>query len=268
MSNPTTIPSPARRPVVLVPACSRMIGNHEYYVAGHKYVEAVRLAGCVPMVVPSAQPHELTELLDMADGILLTGSPSNVHPSHFGEAVLNPALPLDPERDAWTLPLVPMALELGIPLMAICRGFQEANVSLGGSLYQAVQTVPGRNDHREPNTRDLEVEYGFAHEVSVVPGGLLEKLIERPSFQVNSLHGQGVNRLADGLRVEATAPDGLVEAVSFIDAKAFALAVQWHPEWQAERNPVSMRMFSAFGRACALRRERRLHPDGQRDPDT
>ena len=135
--------SPTAKPVVLVPACNRMLGDHPFHIAGKKYVDAVRLAGCQPLVVPSATPDELDALLDLADGVLLTGSPSNVHPSHFDEGVHDPALPLDPERDAWTLPLIPKALARGVPLFAICRGTQETNVALGGSLHQAVQEVAG-----------------------------------------------------------------------------------------------------------------------------
>ena len=121
-----------RKPVVLIPACNRVLGQHPFHVAGRKYAEAVRLAGCLPLVVPSIAPDEIDDLLDVADGVLLTGSPSNVHPVHFGEDVLDEALPLDPERDTWTLPLIPRVLARGIPLFAICRGFQETNVALGG----------------------------------------------------------------------------------------------------------------------------------------
>ncbi|HEY9238767.1 MAG TPA: gamma-glutamyl-gamma-aminobutyrate hydrolase family protein, partial [Burkholderiaceae bacterium] len=129
------------KPVVLVPACNRSLGEHPFHVAGKKYIDAVRLAGCQPLIVPSASVDELDALLDLADGVLLTGSQSNVHPRHFAEDVHDPSLPLDADRDAWTLPLIPLALERGIPLFAICRGFQEANVALGGSLHQAVQNV-------------------------------------------------------------------------------------------------------------------------------
>jgi putative glutamine amidotransferase len=134
-------------PVVLVPACNRMLGEHPFHVAGRKYVQAVRLAGALPLVVPRAEAAEVETLLDLADGVLLTGSPSNVHPRHFGEDVHDPSLPLDPERDDWTLPLVPRILALGMPLLAICRGTQEVNVALGGRLHQAVQEVGPFADH-------------------------------------------------------------------------------------------------------------------------
>jgi putative glutamine amidotransferase len=245
------------KPLVLVPACNRVVGRHPFHVAGRKYIDAVRLAGCIPLVVPDATPDELEALLDRADGLLLTGSPSNVHPSHFDEAVHDPSLPLDPERDAWTLPLVPKALERGLPFFAICRGAQETNVALGGSLHQAVHEIDGHMDHRDPDDEPLEVQYAPAHSVDVLPGGVLARLLQQDRIQVNSLHGQAVNRLAAGLRVEARAPDGVIEAFSKPDAPGFNLAVQWHPEWQAASNPVSMAMLSAFGAACAAYRDQR-----------
>ena len=257
----------AARPVVLIPACNRTLGDHTYQVAGDKYVEAVRLAGCQPLIVPStaADADALDALLELADGVLLTGSAANVHPRHFGEDVHDLALPLDPVRDAWTLRLIPRVLARGIPLLAICRGFQEVNVALGGSLHQAVQEVPGKMDHREAADAPLAVQYGPAHDVAVVPGGLLADVLaglaDLAHLRVNSLHGQGVNRLAPGLRVEATAPDGLVEAFTVTHAAGFNLSVQWHPEWQAASNPTSMRLFAAFGKACATFCDRRRAPD-------
>lgn len=246
--------SPARKPLVLVPACNRMVGLHPFHIAGKKYVDAVRLAGCQPLIVPTATAEELDALLDLVDGVLLTGSPSNVHPSHFGEEVHDPSLPLDPDRDDWTLPLIPRALERGVPFFAICRGFQETNVALGGTLHQAVQEVPGHLDHRSPRDAETaEAQYALAHPIDVVQGGLLERLLGPGRVQVNSVHGQGVKRLAEGLRVEALAPDGLVEAFTRPAAPGFNLAVQWHPEWKAADNPVSVKLFTAFGDACRRR---------------
>ncbi|SRR5216110_3134138 len=239
-----------QKPVVLVPACNRMIGQHPFHIVGRKYIDAIRLADCVPLVVPSIADDEIDVMLDLADGVLLTGSPSNVHPSRFGEAVRDTELPLDVERDNWTLPLIPRVLQRGVPLFAICRGFQETNVALGGSLHQAVHEVPQHRDHRGANDAPVEVRYGFAHTVNVEPGGTLEQIIGASPVEVNSVHGQGVNRLADGLRVEARAPDGLIEAFSLPSAPGFNLSVQWHPEWQAATNPVSLRLFKAFGSAC------------------
>ncbi len=243
-------------PVVLVTSCNHRFGEHPFHIAGRKYVDAVRLAGALPLIAPPFEVDELDGLLDVADGVLLTGSPSNVHPSHFGEDVLNPALPLDPERDAWTLPLIRRALARGVPLLAICRGTQETNVALGGKLHQAVQDVPGLNDHRSTEGAPAAVQYGPAHPVDVVPGGLLAGIVGSTTFTVNSVHGQGIKVLAPGLRVEARAPDGLVEAFSQPAAPGFNLCLQWHPEWQAADNPVSMRILRAFGDAVRAYRDR------------
>jgi len=218
----------------------------------------------MPLMVPGGQPQELLAALDFIDGVLLTGSPSNVHPSHFDEPVHDEALPLDPVRDAWTLPLIRAVLERGVPLLAICRGLQEVNVALGGSLHQAVQEQPGHMDHRSDESLPVEQEYGLAHAIHIESGGTLDRVLQglpqavREGMQVhvNSLHGQGVKRLAPGLRVEARAPDGVVEAFSRPGA-GFNLCLQWHPEWLAHENPVSQRIFEAFGQACRSHREAR-----------
>jgi putative glutamine amidotransferase len=247
------------KPVVLLPACHRWLVSRPYHIVGRNYIDAVRLSGCRPLIVPDAEPEELAALLNLADGLLLTGSPTNVHPRHFGEAVHDTNLPLDEERDSWTLPFIRQALAQGVPIFGICRGFQEFNVALGGSLHQAVQEVPGLNDHRGNDQSSAEVQYAQAHEVSIQPGGLLDKLVGGEArIRVNSVHGQGVNRLASGLRVEALSPDGLTEAFSMPSAPGFVLCTQWHPEWQAANNPVSVNLFKAFGAACAARRQQRF----------
>lgn len=244
------------KPVVLIPACSKDIGHHPFHVVGRKYVDAVaQAAGCMPLLVPPlGDALEIDALLGLADGIMLTGSQSNVHPGHFDQPVADPSLPLDPARDATTLPLLRRALALGVPLFAICRGFQEMNVALGGSLHQAVHAVAGKRDHREDKSAGVDVQYGSAHHVQVVAGGVLARALGAAGpIAVNSLHGQGVDRLAPGLVVEATAEDGLIEAFSVAGAQAFALGVQWHPEWKVRDNPVSMKIFEAFGNACRAR---------------
>lgn len=255
------------KPVVLVPSCNRMLGQHPFHVAGRKYIEAVRLAGGLPLIVPVAHADEIDELLDLAHGVLLTGSPSNVHPRHFGEDVHDPSLPLDTERDDWTLPMIRRIVDRGIPLFAICRGFQETNVALGGSLHQAVHEVEGQHDHRGAGGRadaSAEEVYDFAHPVDIQPGGVLAGILPELRVKVNSVHGQGVNRLAAGLRVEARAPDGLVEAFSVEKAAGFNLCVQWHPEWKAATNPVSVRLLRAFGDACRAYRDRPRAPQPPR----
>jgi putative glutamine amidotransferase len=241
-----------RRPIVLVPACSCDIGAHPYHAVQKKYVEAVVVgAACAPLIVPAlGDVLELETMLGACDGIMLTGAASNVHPSHYAEDVRDPSLPQDPARDATTLPLIRAAVRRGIPILAICRGFQEMNVALGGSLHQAVQEVEGKLDHRENPDHAQDEQYGPAHPVSLTPLGLMASILGPGDITVNSLHGQGVNQLAKGLAIEARAPDGLVEAFSVAGAPGFTLAVQWHPEWHIADNPVSMKLFGAFGQAC------------------
>lgn len=251
-------------PIVLVPACNRMLGEHPFHIAGRKYLEAVRLAGAMPLIVPRVEPEEFDALLDLADGVLLTGSPSNVHPRHFGEEVHDSSLPLDPLRDDWTLPLIPLILARGLPLLAICRGAQEVNVALGGTLYQAVQEAGPYADHRADDEQPAAVQYGPAHALHAAPSGLLAGIVGRTEFEVNSVHGQGIKVLAPGLRAEAHAPDGLVEAFTRPDAPGFNLCVQWHPEWRAADNPVSMQILRAFGHAA--REYRRQFRDRIRGP--
>jgi len=247
------------RPIVFVPACTRDFGEHPYHAVQHKYVDAIVLgADCAPMILPSlGESLDLETMLALCDGIMLTGSASNVHPSYYSEELLDPSLPQDPARDQTTLPLIRAAVKLGIPIIAICRGFQEMNVALGGSLHQAVQTVPGHFDHRENPELGLDEQYGDAHKVRIIEGGKLHGILGASEIPVNSLHGQGVNELASGLTVEAVAEDGLVEAFSVSTAPGFTLAVQWHPEWRILQKPHSMKMFGAFGEACREYRSRK-----------
>jgi putative glutamine amidotransferase len=252
-----------RRPIVLVPACTRDFGEHPYHAAQYKYVDAVVIgADCAPLILPSlADALDLETMLALCDGIMLTGSASNVHPSHYAQELRDPGLPQDPARDATTLPLIRAAVKRGIPIIAICRGFQEMNVALGGTLHQAVQEVEGKRDHRENPALSMDDQYGPAHTVALAPGGLLARLIGQEEIAVNSLHGQGVSELASCLAIEAVSDDGLVEAFSVPSASGFTLAVQWHPEWRIADNPDSMKMFAAFGQAC---REYRLNKTTER----
>ena len=252
-----------RSPIVLVPACTRQIGDHPYYAAQIKYVDAVvKGARCVPLVLPALGSElELDTVLAACDGIMLSGSASNVDATLYGQDVCDPALPQDKARDATTLPLIRAALARGIPILAVCRGFQEMNVALGGSLYQAVQDVAGKMDHREDPRLPLEQQYAPAHDIVIEPGGVLQAILGGADrTQVNSLHGQGVDRLADGIAIEARSEDGLVEAFSVPAASGFSLAVQWHPEWKLLENPDSMKLFGAFGDACVAYLSRRTSP--------
>ena len=249
-----------RCPIIIVPACTTQIGHQPYYMAQKKYFDAVQCgADCMPLVLPAlADKMDLDAVLAMADGVMLTGSPSNVHPSHYAQDVHDASLPQDIARDATTLPLIRAALERGIPLLAICRGFQEVNVALGGSLHQAVHEVAGMMNHREGKGLSMEEQYAPAHRITLVPGGRFAQILDGAhEIIVNSLHGQGIANLAPGLVVEARADDGLVEAYSVGSAPGFTLAMQWHPEWRMTENPVSMKLFRAFGDACRAYQTRR-----------
>ncbi len=231
--------------------CDRRIsGDMPVHQANDEYITAIRDgARALPLLIPSTDmPLDIAAVLGVVDGLLFTGSPSNVAPLHYG-AMARAGTELDERRDATALPLLRAASATGKPLLAICRGFQELNVALGGSLHQHVHEIPGRLDHREPKDVSLEVEYGPAHAIAIAPGGLLARLSGLAEAKVNSLHHQGIACLAPGLSVEATAPDGQIEAVSLDGAKTFLLGVQWHPEWQFARDPLSCAIFSGFGAA-------------------
>ena len=232
-----------------------MLDPHPFHVAGEKYLQALIVgAEALPMVIPTlAADLDVGAVLGSVDGILLTGSPSNVEPHHYEGEASKPGTLHDPHRDALTLPLSRRALESGVPLLAVCRGFQELNVVLGGTLHQNVEEVEGFHDHQSNEDDSLDVQYGPSHSVDVVAGGLLHELLGVSSMMVNSLHSQGVARLADGVSVEAVADDGLVEGFSVDGVASFALAVQWHPEWKVAENELSMKLFKAFGDACRER---------------
>lgn len=247
----------SRPPIVIMPACHREIEGRGFHATPEAYSEALRLAGCLPLLVTAAGHGELAALLDLADGILLPGSPNNVHPSHFDEDVMDPTQPLDPKRDAFSLPLIRAAIGRGIPLLGICRGHQEFNVALGGSLHQAIHRMPGHDNHQPTVMDPPELKFAPVHEIEILPGGLLARILGTGRVMVNSVHGQGVSSLAHGMRIEARAPDGVVEAITAPAAPGFNLGVQWHPEWQASRNPVSEAIFQAFGAACRIYRDQR-----------
>ena len=234
----------------------QMHGDHAYHQAGEKYLQALlRGAGVYPVILPAIlQDLVVPDILADFAGLFLTGATSNVEPRHYAGTPSRAGTAHDPDRDDKVLALIPAALAAGLPLFAVCRGFQEMNVALGGSLHQHVQEVPGYNDHRENGDDPLDVMYGPAHRVDFPEDGLLRGITGVATAMVNSLHSQGVDRLAEGLRVEAVADDGLIEAFSVRDAPGFNLAVQWHPEWKATENPVSLAIFRAFGTACRDKR--------------
>ncbi len=228
----------------------RVVDGMPMHSVNDEYVIAVRDgARALPLLIPSTDAAlDAAALLAVVDGLLFTGAPSNVSPGHYGQQARR-GTELDEVRDATTLPLLRAAIEAGKPLLAICRGFQELNVALGGSLHQHVHEIPGRLDHREPpNAPCRDAEYAPAHPVTIRPDGLLARLSGLSGAMVNSLHHQGVDRLAGGLAVEATAPDGQIEALSMPNARCFLLGVQWHPEWDMG-DPLSRAIFSGFGAA-------------------
>ncbi len=239
-------------PVVGIPADRRQLDPHPFHVVGEKYATAIRDgADALPFLIPALGGSvDAAAVLRRVDGILLTGSPSNVEPHHYDGEASKPGTLHDPHRDETTLPLIELALEKGVPLFAVCRGFQELNVVLGGTLHQHVHEVEGYHSHNENPDDPLEVQYGPSHEVHLVEGGLLRDLAGTDTVTVNSVHSQGVARLADGVSVEAVADDGLIEGFRVDGAKNFALAVHWHPEWKVTEDSFSMAIFKAFGDAC------------------
>ncbi|HRN84177.1 MAG TPA: gamma-glutamyl-gamma-aminobutyrate hydrolase family protein [Hyphomicrobium sp.] len=238
------------RPIVIIPCDTKVIDGLAFDAVGRKYASAVaEVAECQPLLAPLGPSMlDMGALLDIADGILLSGAISNVHPSLYGldEPPLNDKA-LDPERDSLTLPLAREALHRRLPLFAICRGFQEINVALGGTLDQSVHTVDGRNDHREPSNVPVTERFGPSHPVKL--SGTLKSWIGEDEIVVNSLHWQGIQRLALPLTAEAHAEDGLIEAVRGPSEHPFFLGVQWHPEWQAGTNKASLEIFRRFGDA-------------------
>jgi putative glutamine amidotransferase len=245
----------SRLPLIGIPADRRLYGKHYFHMVGEKYIEAIAVgANAMPVLIPAlGSEMDLQSLLGACDGLLLTGSASNVEPHHYGGPASEPGTLHDPNRDATTLPLIPRAIAAGLPVLAICRGFQEMNVAYGGTLHQRLHEVDGLLDHREDESTPLDVQYGPAHEVLLEPGGCLRKIAGQDRLQVNSLHWQGVQTLGKELLVEARAPDGVIEAFRVAGSTGFALGLQWHPEWQFETNPFSSALFAAFGEASRRR---------------
>ncbi|MCA8092820.1 gamma-glutamyl-gamma-aminobutyrate hydrolase family protein [Burkholderia anthina] len=253
------------RPIVAVIADRIMRGAHPNHTAGEKYLVAlVDGAGVLAFVLPALGARQPVDaLVASIDGLLLTGSHSNVEPHYYGGPASTPGTLHDPARDATALPLIRASIDAGVPVLAICRGMQELNVAYGGTLHQRLHASPGFDDHRERMGAPLARQYGPAHRVQFAPGGLLQRVARGAhDAMVNSLHDQGIARLGAGLAIEASAPDGLIEAVSVRGARAFALGVQWHPEWRFAEQPLSRDIFAAFGAACRARMTHRIHAAG------
>lgn len=239
------------KPVVAIPADFRTFDGNVWHATPHQYVRAaVEGSGVMTFLVPALESgNDADEILDRVDGVLVSGSRTNVHPSLYGKEATESDGPFDPGRDATSLPLIQRALERGIPLLAICRGIQELNVALGGTLASEIQDMPGIWDHRKPDVSELDVAYGIRQNVIIKEGSCLASVLGAGEVQVNSLHRQAISRAAPRLAVEAVAEDGTIEAVSVIDAKAFAVGVQWHPEYWVGKDGPSSTLFQAFGDA-------------------
>ncbi|CAB3805484.1 Gamma-glutamyl-gamma-aminobutyrate hydrolase PuuD [Paraburkholderia caffeinitolerans] len=249
------------KPVVAIVADRFERQKHAAHGVLEGYVHALaRVANVFPIVVPAhAEGVDAETLINSIDGFLLTGSPSNIAAERYGAPPLPASVHVDFARDDVALSLLPKVLEAGVPFLGICRGFQELNVAFGGTLERAVHDQPGRLDHREgDHDRPVEHWYEDRHEIAIVPGGRLEQLAGRATAMVNSLHHQGVDRLGAGLRVEARAPDDLVEAISVESAAQFTLGVQWHPEMRVDDSPLARAIFTSFGDACRIRQAQRL----------
>lgn len=242
-----------RRPVVGIIG-NESIVNDSYRVqaVGLMNCQAVaEVAGCMPLVIPSDPRYvSVPDLLEACDAFLLTGGRPNVHPSEYGEEETPAHGAFDRNRDSITLPLVRACVERGQPFFGICRGFQEVNVAMGGSLYPEIRDLPGRMNHRMPPDGTIEEKFGLRHIVKLVPDGAFARVFGRDEVMTNSLHGQGIARAGSRIVIEGTAPDGTPEAIRVADAPGFTLSVQWHPEYNAAADPVSRPLFAAFGEAA------------------
>ena len=239
------------RPIVAIPADIRQFDGTTWHAVQTQYVKAaIWAAEVVPLLVPALEDGiDPDVILDRVDGLLVSGSATNVHPSLYGAEVRESDGPFDPARDATSLPLIRRAIDRGIPLLAICRGIQELNVALGGTLATEIHEQPGIEDHRKPQHPDRDVAYAIRQDVIIAEGSCIARYLGAGRVPVNSLHRQAISKAAPRLHVEALADDGTIEAVSVIDAKGFAVGVQWHPEYWAETDAPSRALFEAFGDA-------------------
>ncbi len=241
------------RPIIGIISNHHLIGDdYQVQAAGLINISAVAdVAEGVPLLVP-AEPDSVrvSDLLEHCAGFVFTGGRANVHPEEYGEVATEAHGAFDRKRDALTLPLIRALVERGQPFLGICRGFQEVNVAMGGSLYPEIRDLPGRDNHRMPPDGTLEEKFELRHEVTFDEGGVFHRLMGAPSVMTNTLHGQGIKTAGPRVVVEGHAPDGTPEAIYIKDAPGFTLSVQWHPEWNAKADPVSRPLFEAFGAAC------------------
>lgn len=250
----------SRRPIIGIIGNAHRINDHyPVHVGGEMNSHAIaEVSGAVPLIIPTDPRYvSVGELLDVCDGFLLTGGRPNVHPEEYGEEPTPAHGAFDRARDAITLPLIRACVERGQPFFGICRGFQEVNVALGGTLYPEIRDLPGRMNHRMPPDGTLEEQFALRHRVHFQPGGVFARLMGADSVMTNTLHGQGIKAPAARIVIDGRAEDGTPEAVHVQDAPGFTLSVQWHPEWNAADDPVSRPLFSAFGRAARAWAEER-----------
>jgi len=252
-----------KRPVVGVIANTHLVENRfKAQLVGENNLRAVAdVTGALPMMFAgSPDITEIGALLEVVDGVLLTGGRANVHPSRFGTEPHPKHEPYDLRRDALALALVEVCVARGVPLLGICRGFQEMNVAFGGSLHPEIRELPGRVNHRMPRLAtgeihpDHDVVFGDRHDVHLTPGGTFARLLGQDIIRVNSLHGQGILEPGERIVVEGVADDGTIEAIRIADAPGFALGVQWHAEYDPQRNPINRALFQAFGEAVSVRK--------------
>ncbi|MDT7950238.1 MAG: gamma-glutamyl-gamma-aminobutyrate hydrolase family protein [Acetobacteraceae bacterium] len=241
------------KPLIGISCCTKAFGiyNTPNHAASDTYVRAVdQVVDGVPVLIPAnGKAADVETLMARLDGIILTGSRSNVEPALYDGPPHPDGTPEDRARDETTMRLIRAAIAAAIPVLAICRGLQELNVALGGSLHQRLQDLPGRMDHSTPLHPNARIRTGKAHGIRVVPGSWLHRIAGAAVIPVNSLHNQGIDRLAPGLVVEGTAPDGTIEAVRHPSAQALTVGVQWHPEYDYATDSVSRNLFAAFGAA-------------------
>lgn len=241
------------RPVVGIIGNSYLL-NDEYptHAGGTMNSEAVAgVSGCIPLIIPTDPAMvQVEELMEVCDGFLLTGGRPNVHPAEYGEAETAAHGDFDRGRDAITLPLVRACVERGQPLVGVCRGFQEVNVAMGGTLYPEIRDLPGRDNHRMPPDGTLEEKFALRHVVTLSAGGPFHQMFGNQEVLTNTLHGQGIKDPGARIVIDGYAPDGTPEAIYVQDAPGFTYSVQWHPEWNAANDPVSRPLFEAFGEAC------------------
>jgi len=248
------------KPLVLVTADVKAIDGYNWHAAPTTYLQAVlKGADAIPMILPALGADlDLEAALDNVDGVLVTGSRSNVNPQLYGQEATEANGPYDPDRDSTTLPLIKRAIERGVPVFAICRGMQEMNVACGGTLLTEIQETQGFRDHRAPTSDNPDERFRIAHTVEIKPGGPLETVLGPEPFEVNSLHRQAVGNLGKDLVIEAQAEDGTIEAMTVKDSTGYVMATQWHPEYWVMTDGPSKKLFAAFGDAARAYREKRL----------